>query len=485
MGLFPRCPDSLCGVDVDDLFAYSTNKMVTIRDARLGILHYFMMFLIVLYIVLYQLIALGGYLEKSVAQSTVRLTLQQPTINRSALAGHQTCNPNDWGCEDDFTQPVDLPYCKSAKKHGQFQAKECSFLDGSSASVVRANSIMMTTAVHKYAQERSTDCNTSSSKCQKLWNWTKDETSYIVDPESFTLMCDHSLTTIAVTPSEQKGYLHVNGGSSVQDQVCAEGEAYDGIWNGARTSKAPCYLTPKQVIGQDIFSIDLLLKSMGVSLDDRSLRHHSQNPKRYDGFVVNMHMEYSNFHTFHWGAEPGVRYVYRLKEVLPSFGYKSTRIVSTGYPDTREKEDNHGILFVVQATGELRFFSFTTLLLQLTTSLALIAIATTIVNILAQYVLAYSPFYNKAIYQLTHDFSDLRAACALADDTLEAELTHRGVRNIPPDRTERILALLDDGWTPMPTPSPSSENVQQAPATSLQDLQDRRHRAPLVSAGAV
>lgn len=458
--------------------------MVKIRDARLGLLHYGMMFLIVLYIILYQLIALGGYLMKNEARNTVRLTLQQPTLN--ATSG-KPCNPNDPDCLDNFRQPAELPYCKTPTRpmQGPFKTRDCTYLDGADAAAVMASSIMMTTAVHKYAQTRSTSCGTGSNTCKKLWNNTQDVASYIVDPESFTVLVDHSLTITNIYPTSEQGFLYVDKGGSVQDQICADGVAYDGVWNGGRTKKAPCYLTPDQVGGQDVFTIDLLLKAMGLSLDDKSLDPKSQNSIRYDGLVVNLQMEYSNFHSFHWGAEKGVRYVYKLSEVRPQSGYKTTKVVSTNYPSAREKEDNHGILFEVQATGELRNFDFTTLLLQLTTSLALIAVATTIVNILAQYVLAYSPFYNKAIYQLTHDFSDLRAACELPEEVLEEELVRRGHRNIPTEHTARVLALLDDGWVPPPTPSPSTENVHAEPGRPASVYMETNTRTPLAGAAAV
>jgi len=109
--------------------------------------------------------------------------------------------------------------------------------------------------------------------------------------------------------------------------------------------------------------------------------------------------------------------------------------------------DLHGILFNVQAAGELAKFDMTNLLLQLTTSLALFAITTTAMNFLAQYVLAYSPFYKHLMYQVSHDFSDLRDADALTDEQLDYELEKEGV-SANGNRVQRIIRLLEAGWVP-------------------------------------
>merc|ERR1712137_1537935 len=106
-------------------------------------------------------------------------------------------------------------------------------------------------------------------------------------------------------------------------------------------------------------------------------------------------------------------YVYRLSKVKGST-YKETQIVTTKYEAAREKRDVHGVLFQISPSGQLATFDFTQMLIQVTTSLALVAAATTIVNLMANYVLSYSPYYKAEIYHSTADFSDLRAADAMS-----------------------------------------------------------------------
>jgi len=68
------------------------------------------------------------------------------------------------------------------------------------------------------------------------------------------------------------------------------------------------------------------------------------------------------------------------------------------------------------------------------------------------------------MYQQTHDFSDLRAVNALEDHEVDTHLDNRG---LPTDghRHDRILRLLDHGWAPQPSRSPSEAEVSlpQAP----------------------
>lgn len=465
------CPRQLCGMDVDDLFAYSTNKLVKIRDSRLGILHYFMMFCIIVYIAIYQLICLGGYLKFSDAQNIVRLTLQQPTQKHKG----KSCNPDSSSCEDNFAPLGTLPYCWELNRTHQkgLGTYNCSYMDGAEAAAIRANSIVMTTAVHTYRQSMNASCSPGADTCTKLWIIQEDVKTYIADPESFTLLIAQSVTAsgVDVDIAKMDGFLYVDRGSTRQDELCAGPAAVDGLWYGRPTSKAPCYIRPSRVLGHDFFSIGVLLDAMGISLDDASDAKDVNETKRYAGLVVNVKITYSNFRFFLLGAQSNIRYFYGLTPIKGST-YSETRLLVTSLQDSREKQDLHGVLFQVQAGGTLATFDFTQMLLQLTTSLALVAVATTIVNILAQYVLAYSPFYKQEIYHTTADFSDLRVANVMPDEQLEVELEQRGLpRN--GTRVEKILRLLHNGWTP--DSAPPSPEVGAAPAHL------RSARQPLVS----
>lgn len=88
--------------------AYTTVKVVKIDDLCLGVLHYSLMFAIFLYIVVYQMIYQLAYISFETPVGTVRMSLQGPTQLTGAGV---PCDPADFGCEYDFTDVKDLPYC--------------------------------------------------------------------------------------------------------------------------------------------------------------------------------------------------------------------------------------------------------------------------------------------------------------------------------------------------------------------------------------
>jgi len=449
------CPGTLFGYDVDDLFAYSTIKRVTIRDARLGVLFYTLTFLVAIYIFIYQLFGQGGYLAFAVPTNSVRITLQQPT----ALDG-KPCNPNQASCLDNFTSPAVLPYCWAPHRPVQnvsgisYNTLNCSYMDGTDVTALHGTSILMATAVHAYTQQLNPECETSfgssaSPTCQKLWQAEGDAEWYVVDPEQFTLLVDHTATApgIEVDPRQTTGYLYVADGGSRQDRFCKENGGIADMWSASKASGAPCYVAPNKVGTADYFHVGFLLESMGISLDEVSPTSTAAHPelRRISGMVVRIVVEYHNFRHFRLGVQSAVHYVYKLT-ALPGSTYKETRTVNTGYPTQRVKQDLHGVLFNLQSGGFLARFDFTEMLVQLTTSLALLAVATTVVNILAQYVLKYSPFYKRTMYTTSPDFSDLRAADALSDAELERELGRMGQRT-GGDRVNQVMRLLAAGWS--------------------------------------
>lgn len=451
-----RCPTHLCGTDVDDLFAYTTTKSIKIRDARLGLLHYSLMFLIVLYILVYQLIAKNGYLRFSPAQNSVRLTLQEPTNN---------CNPNKPDCQDSFVPVSQLPYCCaknsscratpgdscSCSFRPSFSNYNCTWMGGDAASIVQESSIMVTTLVHQYNQTLNASCfegfPTASGSCSKVWIVDSDAIFFIANIEAFTVLVDHSVSSptngLAISSRQMSGMLYVAGGSDMQRQLCASrSDAVDSAVGGSATDGAPCYLPPDKADGLDVFSVGVLLQAMGVSLEDRSYSG-SGHSVRYEGLTASLVIEYSN--TRPWKGLDDTRYIYK-PSIIPQSTYKTTQLESFGR-NRRRKSDLHGVLLDVQPGGSLAVFDLTQALVQLTTSLTLLAMATIGVNILAQYVLRLRHYYSEALYERTADFGGLSALEDQPDDAIDEELRRR---HLPTSGSKyrRILRLLEDGFQP-------------------------------------
>jgi len=104
-----------CGIDLNDAFSYTVGKQIKVKDARLGLLQYFFMVLIALYIILYQIMYKNGFLLLLAPSGTVILHANQPALPSLR-------NGNDWTtccptrkCERDFanvlTPPQYSPQC--------------------------------------------------------------------------------------------------------------------------------------------------------------------------------------------------------------------------------------------------------------------------------------------------------------------------------------------------------------------------------------
>ena len=118
----PCIPDTICGADVDSLFAYPTVKIVRIRDSRLGLFKVFLIFLITLYIGLIQLWKDSGYLATEKVSGITRFTLQQPTVD--------DCSPTNSDCMNDYDSLESIPYCSQSSLPWGGGAVRSSFWEG-------------------------------------------------------------------------------------------------------------------------------------------------------------------------------------------------------------------------------------------------------------------------------------------------------------------------------------------------------------------
>jgi hypothetical protein len=125
-----------------------------------------------------------------------------------------------------------------------------------------------------------------------------------------------------------------------------------------------------------------------------------------------------------WGASGDPGYVYELS-AIPHTSYKSESIhwadrpapppahdsltSSTGNRGkVRQVVDLHGILFVVEFGGRFGAFNTTTLLLLLTTSLSLLAVAGLVTEYIMLYLLKQRRLYSRAKYE-EHAKSDFQS----------------------------------------------------------------------------
>lgn len=414
MGLLP---EHICGHDIDEVFAYPTTQFARIRDARLGLFKYILTFGIILYVGIYQLWMNGGYLAESTVTGTTRFTLQQPTKN--------ACSPDDVGCKNEFGSIYNLSYCEQSALPYDGDKLPCEFYENIGAQVIHSDSIIIVTRQKVMEQELVCDAAIAATRpdgtCPFIFNSTSETSAYTVDAEKFTILVDHSMVAdqfpdIQGTSSKLDGTLL----SQHSDHLCKEFDGMTEPRGGYRTHSAPCYILPNQTAtGLDYFSLDVLLRAAGTSLE--AINYAGQT-YRETGMLIQLRITYANFRNWH-GSGP-IFYYYE-PHVVKHSTYKAYDSVYSGpatdYRSGRTLIDKHGVQLISIQGGSVRKFDFLNLLIVLTTSLTLLAVATVVTDFTALYLLPDKHHYNNYKYTDTPDFSDLREQEAREREAAEAE----------------------------------------------------------------
>uniref|UniRef100_A0A0G4I5D3 Uncharacterized protein n=1 Tax=Chromera velia CCMP2878 TaxID=1169474 RepID=A0A0G4I5D3_9ALVE len=227
-----RSPSSCCDV----LLGFYTNKVVWVRDRRLGILNFLFAALILSYIGIYQIVYNSAYLKKEVPLGTAHLELQRPTNG---------CDPDSNGVEE----------------------------------------LLVTTRVRRQTQTRHCSPDPRDEgleKCERPY-WTETtEDFFIADIESFFLAIAHS----AVAPT--LGIRENLKTSSGVLEVCSSSDP-----EAKETSTYSCttlrpgqgYYSGHEDQPVDIFAVSDLLEVAGINLDNITSETGGRT-KRFDGVVL-------------------------------------------------------------------------------------------------------------------------------------------------------------------------------------------------------
>lgn len=106
------------GFNIDEWVSFSTAKTVWVRDRYVGFLYYVLLFLVVCYIVFYQILWNNDdFIYQDVAGIS-RMWLSHPTVGE--------CDPQIANCKSDFNSMRGIPYCEIATEPLP-QAQKCMF----------------------------------------------------------------------------------------------------------------------------------------------------------------------------------------------------------------------------------------------------------------------------------------------------------------------------------------------------------------------
>eukprot|EP00029_Vermamoeba_vermiformis_P010900 TRINITY_DN5855_c0_g1_i1.p1 TRINITY_DN5855_c0_g1~~TRINITY_DN5855_c0_g1_i1.p1 ORF type:complete len:385 (-),score=86.56 TRINITY_DN5855_c0_g1_i1:61-1215(-) len=350
-------------VDWDRFFEYSTVKVVKIRDARLGLLHYVFMFLILAYVAGYTIIYRQRYLLTEVPVGSVRMSLMAPKSR---------------------TPATELPFCINSTIPYAYTKHNCAYWDADLVVYPTAEDKAMLAATRVTMLNETFECELDDYTCHVTSHTT--DTIYIPDIERFTLMIDH--TVVAPKSGFQRNGAQMSG--KLYDQ-------YHQVMN---------YSEPNTVgeIGKpDIIEIGLLLKAAGIDSLDTLTEDlsKSNDSKRYDGLVMMVFLSYSNQYSYNLYD---IRYEYRVTLVKDT-EYKVRQPIYTKKYENRFVFNRHGIRIIVLQVGSIGNFDFQTLLINVVSGFGLLAVATFIVDTLATKLLPNKKAYNAYKYQTTVEFN--------------------------------------------------------------------------------
>eukprot|EP00929_Paragymnodinium_shiwhaense_P051953 TRINITY_DN26067_c0_g1_i1.p1 TRINITY_DN26067_c0_g1~~TRINITY_DN26067_c0_g1_i1.p1 ORF type:complete len:410 (+),score=41.90 TRINITY_DN26067_c0_g1_i1:197-1426(+) len=402
--------------------SYETAKVVRMRSWKLYLLKTLFVVFIAGYVLGYQCWYQGRHFLSSPLIGFARLDLQEPTKHH--------CNPMLRHCDADFTPIAHLSYCRvhdEVRVHDDVHPS-CRYADSFSLGASGEHTFMIPTYQSRRHQSKNLNCNNpSASDCRNEYEFTgHDEDWFVADIERFTVLLQHAFTL----PGELRKAAQMSGGSTSSAagklEVCNDTDVRaDCEEECVFCLFGSCECDGKVAEMEEAFSIRIgdvitvasLLKLAGVDLD-KDVSH------RRGGVVLQLEIDYSNRKAFNWPPwQPGaLQYVYRVSRVpFESIHRQSVTYYSHG--KTRSVEKAHGIFILTRLTGSVHYFSWSQLLLILTTSVGLLAAADAAVHysVPILHSSAFAADYKRHKYEEASDLSRYDADLALLNTVASSQ----------------------------------------------------------------
>ncbi|KAI9599289.1 hypothetical protein BDF19DRAFT_428251 [Syncephalis fuscata] len=356
-------------IDFDDLFAYDTFKVVHVRDRRLGGLYWF--FNIAIFgFVIYNIITDQKYnIKEAPVPGSIRLSLKEPV--------------------NGVTTP---DYCRLTLGCTYLAANQIIFPQGNDREV------FITTRISRTIYTPPPGCDSglpSRPECMYT-RGTKNATSisYVADVENYTLMIEHSIrgkvTDVSTRSGLLKGTLYKS--STIGDKSNVVRHFYNG--------------TGAPDVDGDVVTFGELMEASRLTLDAPSYapgaNRAAGESQRSSGAVIVVVIDYQN----RIGTGNELKYSY-WPSVIPGAEYKVLEVIRN--PDNTVTEINrHGVKVVFQQTGTIGHFDPLTLMVNLVSAIALLKVASIIVELLMLRFLPERDMYHNRKFEHTEDFGDLR-----------------------------------------------------------------------------
>jgi len=384
--------------DLDDLFSYNTPKIVRVRDRRLGIPYYLAMLCIFAYIC-YTVIAEQRYLKtEEPGGGSIRTTLEVPK-------------------DIDNNRPDNPPVQMGSKtiQWLYWNPNQIVYPAGQDGCLFITTRVTERSLVYKDSTAiDDTECNPHLPIKRKCRTATSSSSNvyYVADVEDMTIMVEHTIrgNMLPITEVNKKlyGELLDHTDKNVVWRFYPKNYEYDVITSGNYTIRS-------DDIPGDVFSVGTLLHAAGFSLDDENNNGESY---RYSGSVIVVIIEYNN-------RQEAIEYKYKpsliekaemkILELVTDVNYVSSKLFDKVGADNSINEsigwleyNRHGIEIKFVQLGNIGKFDFMALCMNLVASIAMLSVASTIVESLMLYVLPEKGDYRNLKYLISEDFSDFR-----------------------------------------------------------------------------
>lgn len=409
--------------------AYDTVKYVHIKDARLGLLRSLFLVGIIAYVVIFEMLGQGGWLESASIVGVVRFSLQQPTKNN--------CDPSSDRCTNAFSALTTLPYCTqfsntSTQYYYPGSTYPCEIYEAINAQIVNERSIVVIT--RGSLKNQTLVCGSSSENSDKYYcpstynDTTLEYKFYTAQSEAFTILLDHAVTASKICSTTSRHqlsrYACASESSNYQGLLLSKSDALCEMEyrknqqtttsksyqlnNSKEIGRAPCYIQPNRTdTNQDFFSLYVLLQAAGVDLDDCNPNGvttlSSCQTYRDTGATLLLSIDWSDFRPYQGLVQP---YYYYSPQFIVGSSFKQYIPFYESYRSSRTLLNAHGVKLAILMSGEFHQFNIVAFMITLTTALGLLAVATTIVDMCMLYVLPNKKRYQNAKYEQHRDEFD-------------------------------------------------------------------------------
>ncbi|KAL2914006.1 hypothetical protein HK105_206449 [Polyrhizophydium stewartii] len=365
---------------------YESVRSVRIQDPRLGGLYY-LFFLAIWAYILYNMFTQGTYLQKvpPVGGSVRATTLLPASTTPPPYCTPNTFNPN--GCVFWTQDQIVFPF--SGELNTVFITTRVTFsttVTPASRGCTNFSSAATTPACAPPSISDPTNVATS--------------TFFVANVEDLSLRVDHAIRGEFPQTLSQSKFLT----QTTSDMKGKMLRGCDGNPNdvGKEFSKQEL----------DTFTLGELLafatcSGPAVSLDNAAFFSgvKPKEPWRSSGMVISVPIKYNNRETITNAGE--IKYAY-VPAIVNNTEFKIVQQF-TNADGSITYVNRHGVRIVFEQTGTIGQFDFVSLVLNLVTALALLSVATVIVEYLMLYALKDRKLYESLKYGQTVDLSDKAA----------------------------------------------------------------------------